>query len=403
MVEGVKRIVIEQKDQELARIRPPFDFKDLLQRFGAKRKVLFAETQGNKQIVIKNQSDYLRWIAKCGRTGLSISLSKQYLRNIKVKKLNYFRKLLELPAKRPRNSDSKNTVKNPKQRITTPTVDATPQKPRKVQKTPHRTNPPLKSLNQVYSNEGSGIVSVPKTGKLIHYDFQEETTVTNKDIQMSSRVLQLNSNTVLVTGGLQNPSQAFTLDLSTLKTQEMPQLNTPRYWHSVCLFNGNPLVLGGKFESFETSLTSVETLGEKGWTEMPPLLTGRCNPSTVSVNSCIYAFGGVLYTPSYRLLLNSVERFNGAVWETLKFKTQIPIQGMGVVPLGKQQVICLGGKKSSNQMVKEVWKLNLETGDREDLKPLNKPVRFTYNSFVLQNNKVSGYGNEGQFISYDIN
>jgi len=76
---------------------------------------------------------------------------------------------------------------------------------------------------------------------------------------------------------------------------------------------------------------------------------------------------------------------------------------MGVVPLGKQQVICLGGKKSSNQMVKEVWKLNLETGDREDLKPLSKPVRFTYNSFVLQNNKVSGYGNEGQFISYNIN
>jgi hypothetical protein len=133
-------------------------------------------------------------------------------------------------------------------------------------------------------------------------------------------------------------------NLSTEKVLRLPDMNTPRYGHSMLQYGEYIFAVGG------VNNTSTERfeLENVKWTKMSNMIDERENAVLVVNNNFLYAFFG----QKGGMYLDSVEKMNiknvKSKWEIVAYKNpeklDLKMIGCGVYAAGDKEIYMFGGK-----------------------------------------------------------
>lgn len=84
------------------------------------------------------------------------------------------------------------------------------------------------------------------------------TEILYPDFNPACRCLYLGNSTVLITGGMHNPTLACQVSIDTKKVMLLPSLKIPRKWTAMAFIDNKPAVIGGALPNTREGMTSVE-------------------------------------------------------------------------------------------------------------------------------------------------
>ena len=211
----------------------------------------------------------------------------------------------------------------------------------------------------------------------------------------SSRVIITKKNLAIVTGGADHPTHSYEVSLQTGEYLRMPELCEGRYWHAVTLLDNVIYITGGRNK--REVLRSVECYKAGKWELISPMNLPRDSHNAVTANRKIYVFGGTGSEDS----INSIEVLSDGEWTLLPVRIPEPRTSPALLFVTPSKVLIAGGKYQKDR--KEVWQLNIESGEVVELPKLPASCSFTSNPVSVRNGFVYMLSSEEQeLIEFDL-
>ena len=205
---------------------------------------------------------------------------------------------------------------------------------------------------------------------------------TNNQLCWSSRILSIDSETLLITGGEKNDNvtnKCIKLNVRTGNIENVGNLKVDRKWHASAWLNGNPCVIGGL--NYQNSIKDVEILIGNEWRLIESLNTARSSCSAVTYQGNIWVFGG-----SDRYNLDSIEKFEDGRWVIQTLKLVIPYNSIGVLCL-ENSILLYGGSLSTDTETNYTYCINTKEHTIACKKPLLETCNFTNNIVTFKYKK----------------
>lgn len=158
------------------------------------------------------------------------------------------------------------------------------------------------------------------------------------DLDFRGRILSVNSNSVIYTGGFPASKYACLLNLSTGGKNDMPLLNKERCGHAMIWIDGFPAVIGGN--NGLDPLKETEIFKGDSWLQHSHLNVKRNNCSAISCLSNAYVFGGLEWKDY--IIDNTIEKYEKGSWTLLKINLPTPLIAPGLIMSGRS-ILIFGG------------------------------------------------------------
>lgn len=211
----------------------------------------------------------------------------------------------------------------------------------------------------------------------------------------SSRVIITKKNLAIVTGGADHPAHSYEVSLVTGEYLRMPELNEGRYWHAVTALDNVIYITGGRNK--REVLRSVECYKSGKWELISPMNMPRDSHNAVTANRKIYVFGGTGSEDS----TNSIEVLSEGEWTILPVRLPEPRTSPALLFITPSKVLIAGGKYQKDR--KEVWQLDIETGEVQEMPKLPASCSFTSNPVSVRNGFVYMLSSEEQeLLQFDL-
>ena len=211
----------------------------------------------------------------------------------------------------------------------------------------------------------------------------------------SSRVIITKKNLAIVTGGADHPAHSYEVSLLTGEYLRMPELNEGRYWHAVTALDNVIYITGGRNK--REVLRSVECYKSGKWELISPMNMPRDSHNAVTANRKIYVFGGTGSEDS----TNSIEVLSEGEWTILPVRLPEPRTSPALLFITPSKVLIAGGKYQKDR--KEVWQLDVETGEVQEMPKLPASCSFTSNPVSVRNGFVYMLSSEEQeLLQFDL-
>lgn len=211
----------------------------------------------------------------------------------------------------------------------------------------------------------------------------------------SSRVIITKKNLAIVTGGADHPAHSYEVSLITGEYLRMPELNEGRYWHAVTSLDNVIYITGGRNK--REVLRSVECYKSGKWELISPMNMPRDSHNAVTANRKIYVFGGTGSEDS----TNSIEVLSEGEWTILPVRLPEPRTSPALLFITPSKVLIAGGKYQKDR--KEVWQLDIETGEVQEMPKLPASCSFTSNPVSVRNGFVYMLSSEEQeLLQFDL-
>lgn len=194
------------------------------------------------------------------------------------------------------------------------------------------------------------------------------------DYFVGSARVALWGDAAIITGGMNQLRQVVELDLGLMEAKKLQPLLFGRFWHGVAVIEDCLFVSGGKDDEDRPPLSTCEQFDGERWTQLPGLNIPRDSHTMVGYLSSVYVFGG---EDEENRALTSVEKLQGSRWVNLTVRLPAPRTMPGIVFLGEEYVLMLGGMQGGEKA--NTFRLNMKTGDYEELGKLPIAARFPSN------------------------
>ena len=173
---------------------------------------------------------------------------------------------------------------------------------------------------------------------------------TSNLLSEGSVVLDLSTSLLIIGGhGVHCSNKVYSLASESL-TECTPMLSC-RSRPSAILIHSNVYIIGGINTDSNESLVSCELLNTvtQKWSTLPHLKHARISPSLCFNNDWIYAMGGIGS--------EMIERLNvfGKTWQVLEISVFLPASELGLVNVGADRVLLLGGREENGLEISDVW------------------------------------------------
>ena len=165
-----------------------------------------------------------------------------------------------------------------------------------------------------------------------------------------STVLDL-GDSILILGGHQVHCSNKVYRLASLSLSEFTPMLSSRSRTSAILLNSDAYVIGGLNTDSNEALVSCEMLNTatQKWSTLPQLKHARIRPSLCYSNDWIYVVGGIGS--------EMIERFNvfSRAWQAVELRLLRPASQLGLLSLGSDRVLLLGGREENGSEICDVW------------------------------------------------
>jgi hypothetical protein len=222
----------------------------------------------------------------------------------------------------------------------------------------------------------------------------------SQKFQPSCRCCFLSNSTLLITGGAKKPTGVYEMVAETLAVTARADMNEGRMWHSLCLFQGEVLVIAGRTPA-KTAIASVEVLRETGWTMLAPLNTPRDSATAVVHDGAVLVAGGSTNRGGRWELLNSIERLEGEEWKVLTVELPLKLGGVGLVSVGPSNLIVCGGHMNKGALSAKAWLLDTTSGGFSALKDMPEEDSFASMTTATFDNHCYLLGTLTGLFEYD--
>ena len=227
--------------------------------------------------------------------------------------------------------------------------------------------------------------------------------IVNEDFDWSSRFLQLNSNKLLITGGLTyNDTNCFVLNIATEQLTQIKKMNIDRKWHGMAWIDGNPAVIGG-FNGF-SEIRSVEVLKDSQWVNASDINIARDNLKAISFRNTVYIFGGAGngFDEEFPVRLDSIEKYENSKWTVLNIKLNQGLSSSCLVCVGFH-ILVFGGYNSEKMPSNTVFSFNLMGLEICELEKMENFLAFYSDCFFTVNElNAFGHQNEDNMFLFDL-
>lgn len=222
----------------------------------------------------------------------------------------------------------------------------------------------------------------------------------SQKFQPSCRCCFLSSSILLITGGAKKPTGVFEMVAETLAVTAKADMNEGRMWHSICLLQGLVYVIAGRTPA-KTAISSVEVLGETGWTGQAPLNTPRDSATAVVHDGAILVAGGSTNRAGRWELLNSIEKLEEGQWKVLAVELPLKLGGVGLASIGPSNLLVCGGHMNKGALSAKAWNLDTTSGDFFTLKDMPEEDSFASMTTAIFDNHCYLLGTLTGLFDYD--
>ena len=221
------------------------------------------------------------------------------------------------------------------------------------------------------SNQAPPIIDI--SSNLLYFPKKKRFCALNLPIYPGRVIFTDNHVPLLVGAGLWPFKNCYKVDLYRCTITKFSSLNIGRYNHSVCILDREIYVIGG-YVSLNEEISNVEKFDGRSWVEIQSMHFPRANHTSVSVNNCIYVFGGN----------NSgcgVEVFDGSTWSALELEFASRMREMGACVSGDSVYIVGGYRFALTKMrsVANAYRFDTQLQSLEVLATLPEPESFENN------------------------
>ena len=224
---------------------------------------------------------------------------------------------------------------------------------------------------------------------------ENKDSASHRHFSSSSRCLQLNSDTILVTGG-ECGTFACLVSATNCVVTCLPNLKVGRKFHAMALIEGKPAAIGG-FDGVNY-LTSVEVLSDWQWEKHSKLVEGRWSHAAASLGLVTYVFGG-LRAPT--IGTNSIEKHFEGRWTRLAVGLSMPMHSIGACVWPDEGVLLIGGRPlGSSATYKGVVAWTEESS--QTLCKLESPMCFPQSAWVKGTDQVTGFNADGELCQVKV-
>lgn len=209
-------------------------------------------------------------------------------------------------------------------------------------------------------------------------------------LHWTGRACLYGDNTVLFTGGQEDPACSYLITISDQGSTELAQMQEGRLWHGLCAVGNKAFAIGGKNPVSGAAKQSSEMLENGQWTSLGPLNFPRESMAVAAFRGTLYVVGG--FDGSNRLA--SIEAYKQKHWVMLPVRLPEPRQMPGIVFLGETKLMVVGGQ-DEERAKRTVYLVNLDSGKVESLPNLPVPDYFTGRQLVRKaSGEVWGFGKQ---------
>ena len=171
---------------------------------------------------------------------------------------------------------------------------------------------------------------------------------------------------LLITGFDSPEGEVLLLRVNTLKIDRSARLIQGRKFHSGVKYQEKAYVFGGYTHQL-LKLRSCESFDGGKWSKEPDMLEARSGFSSVATATAIYALGDNTS--------RSIERFDGVNWRLLPFHLMYNTQNLCLIPLGRVEILVIGG---GSAVTGSYFEVRLQSLDSEDCTLIDKLPQSDY-------------------------
>jgi len=198
------------------------------------------------------------------------------------------------------------------------------------------------------------------TPRIIEFDYEREDF---RELEVPHNLLLygysmaqgLPNGSVILTGGINKflntiVPTAFWYEPVTNTARTLPNMDQPRYTHSMAYMDGQVYVIGGRYYGKDALgvLSHCERfdLNTKQWMRIADLNEKRCTASSVAYKGHVYVFGGFQGVGR----LKCIEKYSPLEnkWEILNLQMPAAIEAGFCEYVGDGKIVYIGGKNDAN-------------------------------------------------------
>mmetsp|Transcript_12921 Transcript_12921/g.13024 ORF Transcript_12921/g.13024 Transcript_12921/m.13024 type:complete len:547 (+) Transcript_12921:292-1932(+) len=227
------------------------------------------------------------------------------------------------------------------------------------------------------------------------------TSMSCHRFQYSSRAVIIGEN-VLLTGGLKNPKNTFSINLKSSASTKQQDMNVPRAWHSMAILGDLVYVIGGRNPETKDALASVEIYNNENWELISPMQRKRENATSVVFDQNIYVVGGSNKDSGRWDLLSSIEKFENSVWNELEIRLPEPMSGVALIKTAPNNILMVGGARERGAYSQNTYHWNIESNEIVPGTPIDEGDAFTSCCSYLDEEKIVVIGQLMGVFEYTI-
>ncbi|OMJ91326.1 hypothetical protein SteCoe_6115 [Stentor coeruleus] len=224
-----------------------------------------------------------------------------------------------------------------------------------------------------------------------------ENDVENSRFNWKSRAIQVSDDEIMITGGAEDSTQVFLLNIHTYSTTELPSLHIGRELHCMTWINFSPAVIGGCCINGQ-ALDSVEIFGDGLWHSEASINHKRYGLSACSTGNKTWIFGGANSRNSPVL---KVEVYDNGIWIEINAHLPRGLVGMGVFKV-EDEIFILGGFDETGKNSRKVYVFDTKKEEFYKRKSLSSSASFSQNLWVLKDNTACGFSFRGNEVTYSL-
>jgi hypothetical protein len=227
-------------------------------------------------------------------------------------------------------------------------------------------------------------------GRLFSEDLRtgQVFTLESELIETGARLASLDNGVFMLTGGLKQSQCTARINVCSGTLQLLACMQTGRYSHTAVTVKAGVMVMGGYSRG---ALRSVEIWENGIWQTLNSMLFPRFEHSAVLHTEQVYVIGGRFNSQE---LLDSLEVWDGCVWNLLSVKLPLKAALIGLLPLNSDELMLVGGKGFDNKTFTHTWVFAVAQGHFTEGPSLKFSDEFWYEG-VSGSERVTLEGTKG--------
>ncbi|OMJ84524.1 hypothetical protein SteCoe_14331 [Stentor coeruleus] len=224
-----------------------------------------------------------------------------------------------------------------------------------------------------------------------------ENDVENPKVNWKSRAIAVNDDEIMITGGIEDSTQVFLLNIHNHSTTELPNLHIGRELHCMAWIDFSPAVIGG-CSIHGQALDSVEIFGNDLWHPKTPINNKRYGLSACSTGNKTWIFGGA---NSRNNPILKAEVYENGFWTEINAHLPRGLVGMGAFKV-KDEIFILGGFGEDGKNSRKVYVFDTKKEEFSKRKSLSSSASFSQNLWILKDNMAYGFSFKGNEVTYSL-